>query len=628
MFGVHPMFTVSNGPLDPAVAGPPCPVDSGDPNLDLWADQHLDFACKMSLGQLDKPRRAQILWVVKAKVDSRFVQGNPSAYTQGVIRREITGGPFRQAQPNAFHTQWPQQLPLGQQAPSGSARPGPYSDGAAAVTAAVHTVATPLRSAAPAAERPSWVTQAWSVHSRQPALFRIVAKNVPKEAMDAIVDLPGPWQLVCAQVLLLCKHNYADPVAFMKNFAEMYKAMPSTGAQVAPTVASPRGTGRPVVVLHLGTGSGFEISALQLAAERIASESHAAHISEIVMIDIDNPWQLVIDELLTGSKSSGPAVLRINPTDAAQQLASIGKQWRDQGAAIVAAVVVPPPVANNFGPAAQAPSNHAGAARELWGYLSNVKYLAAMVPRLGVVVFTAKKAGADSVDADFFNKHFGNQVHIQHEQVRIPHSGWSLRCCPRGERLPWIPRRLAASPINETIDPELAAAADANKPFTAVLPDLVALEELVEKRMQGEALSDAGTKTLNLLLRRKSGGLVEEPARLLDRTALTHIFGLSGWRVLDYWSEKLPCSLLLHPFTGQPVGPTFQGALPCGQLRYCPACCAFYDCIMTTPSPFVYSHGIAMAVHSAHFCTENRPGVDFAALPAHFCPEGCVGHLP
>ena len=84
------------------------------------------------------------------------------------------------------------------------------------------------------------------------------------------------------------------------------------------------------------------------------------------MVNTGNPWQPVIDELLTGSKSPGPAVLRISPTDASQQLASMGRQWLAQGAAVVAAVVVPPPVPNHFGAAAQAPSYRAVSVRELW----------------------------------------------------------------------------------------------------------------------------------------------------------------------------------------------------------------------------------------------------------------------
>jgi hypothetical protein len=86
-----------------------------------------------------------------------------------------------------------------------------------------------------------------------------VAANVPTDAMEAIADLPGPWQLVCAQMLLLAKHNYSNPVVFMKTFAGMYPGHADDGrSRSFPLWRLPRGSGRPLVVLHLGAASGFE----------------------------------------------------------------------------------------------------------------------------------------------------------------------------------------------------------------------------------------------------------------------------------------------------------------------------------------------------------------------------------
>lgn len=626
MFGIAPPHNHAPA-ADVEVASTAGSVDSGSESLDSWAEQNLDYPCRLSLGQLDRCRRQQILWMVKEKWERNIVQGNPSAYTQGVIRRDISGTPYGRPAPNPHHTNWQPQPPGGLQASAVKTCSGPRAEDAVRVTSAVHAIATPLRSAESATERPAWVTQAWNMHTRAAALFRLVANSVPAEAMSAIADLPGPWQLSCIQLLLLSRHNYSDPVKFMNTFAAMYKDMP-TVAQVPPSVASARGSGRPLVVVHLGSGSGFEMSAVQLAAERLVAESHAVHVSEIVVVDTTSPWQPVLDELFSGSKSSGPAVLKICPTDATQQLESLGRQWLAQGAAVVAAVVVPPPVLNPLGSAAQAPSYHAGSARDLWGHLRSVKLLAGMLPRLGVVLFTAKEEGLPSMDSMFFTKHFGAQITIQQDQLRIPHCGWTLRCCPGSQQQPFVARRHAASPINETLDPELAIAADATKPFTAVLPHLAALEEIVDKRMRGDALSDGEAKSLNLLLTRSSAGHVVEPDRLLDRSALAHVMGVTGWRVLDFWNEKMPCRGKIHPFTGQPVALTFAGALPCGQLRYCPSCANLYDCMTATPSPYVYSAGVVLAALAAHFSADGRPGVDVATLPVHQCDNGCTGHVP
>ena len=623
MFGVAPSPSPGAG-ADAEMTSGQASADTGDPTLDAWADQNLDFPCRMSLQQLDKGSRARILWMVKEKCLRNVVTGNPSAYTQGVIRREMNGTPYgcRPGQPQ--HTAW-QPQPLGmQQAPAGPQKPGNFVAGTPSAAAVMQTIPTPLRAAESAPERPPWVTQAWGVHLRQAALFRVVAANVPAEAMEAIADLPGPWQLVCVQVLLLTRGNYSNPVVFMKTFADMYRGMPAT-TPPTPTPKAARGNGRPLVVVHLGASSGFELSALQLGAERLGQDQHAVHISELVLVDPGHPWQPVIEELQTGSRSSGPAMLRLGRPEASQQLPAMAKQWQAQDAVVVVAVVVPPPVIMQLGAAAQAPNYHAGPARELWSYLSILKSLGGVLPRLAVAVFTRKDDDVHAADTFFFTKHFGRSQDMAHDQARIPQSGWSFRCCPSSEQAPWVPRRLAAGRDMEHVAPELAAAFDVHKPYTAVLPNLAALEEIVDKHMQGDVLSDAESRTVKLLFRRGIGGVCEAPERLLERDTLAQLFGLNGWRVLDYWTEKMPCAPMVHPFTGQPVAPTFPGGLACGQLRYCPACATFYDCLTSTPSPFVYGDGMVRAVTAAYFGDASRPGLDFAALPVHQCEQGCVG---
>jgi len=623
MFGMAPV--PASGILGDTPGSSSAGAATGHPELDTWVDKEVDLPARMSLRQLTPDKRATIAWTVKKKCETGLIRGNPSAYIQGCVRKELNSdmSAFGTSRSD-FHMHYP--VPTdGQQAPMGTARAAPYSPSAAPISAAVQTMASPQRAATPAPERPPWICQAWSCHKQRAALFRTVSRSVPPEAMEAIADLPGDWQLICLQVLLINKHNYSDPVVFMQNFAQGYRSMPSSGAQIPANVAAPRGVGRAVVVLHLGKSSGFELHALQIAAERLVTENHQVHIAEIAMIDNDAARN-VADDILTSSNNSGPSVIRINPKDSARQVCDKAMQWRDQGAAVVVSIVVPKPMPSGLPVAAQAPGYHAGSARELWSYVHLLKILAMSVSRVGVVVFTPKREGPESADDAWFNKHFGQAMVISHEHLRIPQNGWIFRCGPAAQPLAPTARKLAVDPLNQYLDPELAAAADPARPFTAVLPDLLALEDLVEKRMSGDLLSEGEKKSLNLLLRRTSLGLVEEPAKLLDRTALMHIFGVTGWRVLDSFSEKMPCSSHVHPFTGQAVAATFPGAVPCGQPRYCPACCALYECIMSTPSPFVYSHGIAIAVGTAHFCTEYRAGVDFAALPSHHCEVGCLGH--
>ena len=39
-------------------------IDSSEHSLDAWAETNLDLPCRMSLGQIEKHRRVQILWMV------------------------------------------------------------------------------------------------------------------------------------------------------------------------------------------------------------------------------------------------------------------------------------------------------------------------------------------------------------------------------------------------------------------------------------------------------------------------------------------------------------------------------------------------------------------------------------
>ena len=130
MFGFAPV-TGSGAPVDAEMASSAGSVDSGEASLDAWAEQNLDYPCRLSLGQVEKCRRQQILWMVKEKCERNVVQGNPSAYTQGVIRREINGTPYGRAPTNPHHTSWQPQPPAGQQAPAGTTRSCPVTGGPA-----------------------------------------------------------------------------------------------------------------------------------------------------------------------------------------------------------------------------------------------------------------------------------------------------------------------------------------------------------------------------------------------------------------------------------------------------------------------------------------------------------------
>jgi len=444
--------------------------------------------------------------------------------------------------------------------------------------------------------------------------------------MEAIQDLPGDWQLKCLQCLLIQRHHYIDPISYMRTFAAGYQGMPSSASLIPASIATPRGMGRPVAVLHLGKCSGFEMNALPLSTERLLADGHQVHICDMVIIDNDFV-QSTGDDAWMAANETGPSVTRILPTDAPRVVEAKALQWQGERAAVVISMVAPKPVVAGLPIDAQASGYHAGSARDLWGYIHIMKILTRTLSKVGVVVFTPKTEHLETTDDVWFNRHFGQPMTIEHAQGRIPQSGWNFRCGPAA--VPMVPtvRRLAENPLNVHLDPELQAAADPSKPYTACLPDLLPLEDLAEKRLNQEHLTDAEVKKLNLVLKRASNGNIEEPAMFLDRKALGHLFGIAGWRAFEAYNEKHPCSGHIHPFTGRGVAASMQGAVPCGQLRFCTACSQLYDSVISTPNAFLYSHGIAVALEQAHFCTEIRAGVDFQALPTHQCEVGCQGRL-
>ena len=123
MFGFAPV-TGCGAPVDAEMASSAGSVDSGEASLDAWAEQNLDYPCRLSLGQVEKCRRQQILWMVKEKCERNVVQGNPSAYTQGVIAvrsMELRMGERRQTPTIPVGSRNPQRgsrLQLAQHAPA------------------------------------------------------------------------------------------------------------------------------------------------------------------------------------------------------------------------------------------------------------------------------------------------------------------------------------------------------------------------------------------------------------------------------------------------------------------------------------------------------------------------------
>jgi len=601
-------------------------VSGVDPELEKWATTYLDTHCQGSLAELDPQKKHRIIWLVKEKVERGIVRGNPSAYAQGIIRREAAG-PYQGQGPPANHVQWqnPTATSPSSATPAGQAGATSSAAGSGSVAGSVLSIQT-RGSLAPAAGRPEWIDQAWACHQRAPALFRIVQAHVPREALASIEILPGHLQMVCLQLLLLNQGNYSNPVVFMAAFRDMVLALPPLPAPiVAATTASP-GTGKAVVVVHLGTASGFELHAAQLAIEGLRAKKAVAYLSEVLLVEEASAWRPVLDDVVASPTPRGPRVQHVPSSDAVSVLPTLARQWHSQNSAVVVVLVLPAAVSSNVHPCAVAPGYHTGPARGLWDHLKVLRMLGCAMPRLGLLVIGDPDSDSTPGDAQFFRQHFGTELLVGSTCLRVPQKTWAVRCAPYGPIEPWWGGRGGASAVPNHVDPDLLAAKEPGGSYTASLPSLATLEGIVDKKIAGETLSPFETKQLNLMLRRDAAGEIDAPPALLDRDTLADLFEYTGWAVMDSWRARFPCSGAVHPFTGQPAGPSTAGSVPCGQLRFCPSCATLYDCLTGTPCPYLYAAGLHMAFMAAHGSAEAGPGADVCNLPQHQCRAGCLGH--
>ena len=489
-----------------------------------------------------------------------------------------------------------------------------------------HPVAVAAATAGGTQTPPAWVLQAWEVHQKMVALFRIVAANVPPEAMQVITPLPQHWQLIALQVLLLSSGNYNNAVLFLQNFRDLVMAMPLPPAASLPLPLSAAGSGRPLVVFHMGHTSGQELHTLLLVVEWLKDNGISVHLASVTFITPGETWQPVIDEIIANQRGNVPTVGRLNVSDALAAVPASAQAWQQTQAVVVAVMVLPPPHRKLIQPFAQVPGHHASGSRDLWGYIIVLKALAACV-RLGVLVLADTDTATEPSTGEFLTKHFGQARLVPSNDLRVPLKAWTLRVCPVATKPLVLVGRTGPIGTVEGVAAHLKAASEKPAPFNAVLPSLAALEAVLDKQLGGETLTPQEANTISLLLRRDAAGAVATPHRLLDRCTLVALLGIQGWRIVDCWRERMPCCQHVHPYTGQPAQAGSAGSALCGQLRYCTACAQFYECMTSSPSPFVYASGLSLAIRESMEPETTVPNVDLQGLPSHHCVEGCTGQV-
>ena len=480
--------------------------------------------------------------------------------------------------------------------------------------------------AAAAASPPAWVLQAWAGHQRDVFLHRIVAANVPPDAMQIVTSLPKPWQVIALQLLLLTSQNYNNPVRFFASFRDLLLAMPPVPASSQSLPAPVAGSERPLIIFHMGHASGQELHTLQLVVEFLKEQSISVHLASVTFITPGETWQPVIDEIIANQRSTVPTVSRLNVSDALAAVRDSSPGWQQTQAVIVAVMVVPPPQPAHKGPFAEAPGHHANGSRDLWGYALVLKALASSV-RLALLVLSDAETETDMYTQTFLTKHFGQARGLPTNELRVPLKAWTCRVAPASQWPLTLVGRTGPLESVEGVADHLKAASDKTTPFNAVWPPLADVEAVVDKQLEQAPLTAQETNTMNMLLRRSATGEVATPHCLLDRAALVGLLGLRGWRIVDCWRDRMPCCQHVHGYTGQPAQAGTAGVVRCGQPRYCTACAQFYDCMTTSPSPFVYASGICQAIRGALEPETTAPNIDLSRLPSHHCLDGCTGQV-
>ncbi|HSG19985.1 MAG TPA: hypothetical protein VLA31_04375 [Burkholderiaceae bacterium] len=618
MFGFAPSMAV------PAAVAPrqPAAWDTDDPELNAWADVHLDEFAKAKLLGATAELRKKAIFITR----SRFLAGtinNPSPYVGGIIRREAESNPYG----TAGRTSSAMQLP-------GPSMHGPPIS-PQAVASPMHGAHRPQMQPPPCipvagALPPAWVTAALKVHGSRSSMFRVVASNVPSAGFEAISSLPSTFQTACILSMLLAPQNYSNAEAYMKWFAESARTAIPSGLGSVSGSSTTANSAKKVAALIFGSISGAEWVGLGMACQHLAENDMHVQIVERCSINQPSRWQAVLDEV--GQHLNPPAPYTcVSPADALQFIQQKGAQWQTHGVSVLALVVAPSPVTSPAAPGASMPGYHASPASDFWVHVAALTALKKFCSSVLVGHMHGQAFEFGEVAA-YLNKLFGEPWTMNPSHLRVPQPPWTVRCRPAEARaLDQAPRAMTKTPACESWHRDLQAMFATQAPFSLVLPSLSELDELMEKQAEGQQLSVDEQKKLAWVMEASVAGAVAAGGgaqKLLSRAALVAVFGLDGWALSEHWDKKMPCAGLINAVTGIPVAEGNPEAIRCGHGRWCSSCSELYDSLVSCPSPHLIAE-IAKRLLKDGLCPEAgaslTPSITSIALPEHVCGHPCNG---
>ena len=336
----------------------PRPYDTSDPDLNAWADIHIDVYAQQKLASVDPELRTKALFITRQK----SVNGNcnnPSQYVQGIIRKEVNGpysGPSGSWPPQST----PQLRPPTLLPSQVQAVPTPMQAPAPAPVATLPVVSQPQAV-------PHWVTAAVALHMNRSALFRAVAACIPADAMATLSKLPSSFQTACVLSMLVSSDHYSKPEQYISWFVQRSLAMnPPQCGSVSTSAASSCGgsDAKKLVAIFLGNISGAEWLGVALALQSFSEEKRSFEILERVHVAPTSRWQPVLDEVSQRLSPTAPFTT-ISPPEAAQALAAKAPLWSAHGATVLCICFGPTPQRTPTWGNATLPSYHGSTSSDL-----------------------------------------------------------------------------------------------------------------------------------------------------------------------------------------------------------------------------------------------------------------------
>lgn len=591
-----------------------------DAEVNTWLSENVDTNCLMCLANLPEPDRRSKGWSTMAKHRAGRLQGNPSAYIMGILRREQEG-PYGRLPP------W-QQGAQQAAAPPGWQPAGPRMEGPPLDLARLRSVPTPQPVAAAAAQPlakavPDWARAAWSIKHRPAALLRALSKIIPKEIAQVSL-LPDQVQMACCIALLVSPEGHANPERFVNLFISWFRRMPEVAKiSVSASESSAQSDSLKLVVVHLGVTSGYELHALNLALETYCRGGRKASISEVLCCDTSSSWSCVVEQFVSSMTTTHPAQ-HLSLGDAQTVLLQKIPKWVSDGVRILCLITLPKPAQPTTHAGVPAPSYHASTGRDLWTVLACVSVIAASVPTVATVALQPPQP-VTPADKTFLDEVFGAPVDMDTSSSRVPQAPWVLRAAPLHQNEHHCLRKVglpgaAAAPYAQL----LRGAFDMAVSPPAQLPTILEAEEALDQKYANETLTEQQLRDLDLVRVRGPGG---QPGSLLSRAELADLFGASNLLIQEHFEQKLPCAGFVSSFTGQPLAQA-DGGERCGSVRWCPACSYFYEHIVETPSLWTWARAIlptlrtigepALAGSGAF-----RGPIDSSKLTLHTCSSAC-----